>query len=189
MSQIRCDHRLVNVNSEAAAIAIGATEGRRSLEALFKAHYSRLARLIYRVTGDTARAKEIASETFWKYHRSPPPRDTNVEGWLYRTAVHTALDQIRADTRRNRHENLSPPLRAQDDPEEIMRRAQERARVRNVLAALRPEYAEILLLRSEGCSYAEIAQALQLNPASVGTMTSRAEAAFRKQYEDQYGRP
>jgi RNA polymerase sigma-70 factor, ECF subfamily len=177
------------VNSGAAVIEISSTDERQSLEALFKTNYTRLARLVYRVIGDTGRAEEIASEVFWKYHRNRPPRDTNIEGWLYRTAVRSALDHVRAETRRSRYESLSPPSESPPNPEQMMQIAEERARVRGVLAALRPEYAEILLLRSEGCSYAEVAAALELNPASVGTLLSRAEAAFRKQYEEQYGKP
>ena len=42
-------------------------------------------RLLYRVTGDTGRAAEAASEAFLGLHRNPPPTNTNLEGWLYRT--------------------------------------------------------------------------------------------------------
>ena len=39
------------------------------------------------------------------------------------------------------------------------------------------------MLRAEGLSYQELAAALDLNPASVGTMLTRAEARFRQEYE------
>ena len=38
-------------------------------DALFAAYYRRLTRLLYRVTGDTARAEEFASEAFWRLDR------------------------------------------------------------------------------------------------------------------------
>jgi RNA polymerase sigma-70 factor (ECF subfamily) len=44
-----------------------------------------------------------------------------------------------------------------------------------------------LLLRSNGLSYEEVANALELNPASVGTLLSRAQQAFRKEYIKRYG--
>jgi RNA polymerase sigma-70 factor (ECF subfamily) len=44
-----------------------------------------------------------------------------------------------------------------------------------------------LLLRNQGFSYEEIASALHLNPASVGTLLSRAQMAFRKEYVKRYG--
>ena len=51
-----------------------------------------------------------------------------------------------------------------------------------MLGALDPRQAELLLLRGSGLSYAELAAALELNPASVGTLLSRAQQAFRKEY-------
>jgi RNA polymerase sigma-70 factor (ECF subfamily) len=45
----------------------------------------------------------------------------------------------------------------------------------------------MLLLRSEGLSYAELAAALDLNPASVGTLLTRAGQAFKKEYVIRYG--
>ena len=46
---------------------------------------------------------------------------------------------------------------------------------------------ELLLLRHDGASYEELASTLELNPASVGTLLSRAQQAFRKEYLKRYG--
>jgi RNA polymerase sigma-70 factor (ECF subfamily) len=56
-----------------------------------------------------------------------------------------------------------------------------------VLAALATRQAELLLLRGDGLSYQDIAETLELNPASVGTLLSRAQQAFRKEYVKRYG--
>jgi RNA polymerase sigma-70 factor (ECF subfamily) len=45
----------------------------------------------------------------------------------------------------------------------------------------------MLLLRSHGFSYGELASILDLNSASVGTLLSRAQQAFRKEYVKRYG--
>ena len=42
----------------------------------------------------------------------------------------------------------------------------------------------MLLLRHEGYSYREIAQALALTESGIGTMLVRAGEAFRAAYED-----
>jgi RNA polymerase sigma-70 factor (ECF subfamily) len=42
---------------------------------------------------------------------------------------------------------------------------------------------QLLLLRQEGLSYRELADALGLAPGSVGTLLARAEAAFIKAYD------
>ena len=59
--------------------------------------------------------------------------------------------------------------------------------MRQVLATLDPRQAGLLLLRSSGLSYGELADALEINPASVGTLLSRAQQAFRKEYIKRYG--
>jgi RNA polymerase sigma-70 factor (ECF subfamily) len=52
-----------------------------------------------------------------------------------------------------------------------------------------PRDAEMLLLRGNDLSYEEIAAALGLNAASVGTLIGRARADFRKEYRKRYGEP
>jgi RNA polymerase sigma-70 factor (ECF subfamily) len=158
----------------------------RDFDALFRSGYRRLARLLYRVTGDYARAEEVASEAFWRLHLKPPPLDTNLEGWLYRTGLRLALDHLKKERRRSRYESLAAVLRLADQPSAP---SGERDRVRAVLAALKPAHTGLILLRAEGFSYAEAATALALNPASVGTLLARAEAAFRKEYVRRYGIP
>jgi len=78
-------------------------------------------------------------------------------------------------------------LRKPPDPEQVRAAAEEQEHVRTVLAALKEQQAEILLLRSSGLSYDELAAALELNPSSVGTLLSRAQQAFRKEYVQRYG--
>jgi len=68
---------------------------RQDFNTLFTNGYRRLARLLYRVTGDTGRAEEAASEAFWRLHSKPPAAETNLEGRLYRTGVRLALDQLK----------------------------------------------------------------------------------------------
>ena len=61
--------------------------------------------------------------------------------------------------------------------------------MRAVLAAMSRRDAELLLLRSGDYSYDELANALVINAASVGTLLSRAKQAFRKEYVKRYGEP
>ena len=55
--------------------------------------------------------------------------------------------------------------------------------MREVLAKLKVEKAQLLLLRHSGLSYQEIAEAMQLSFNSVGTRLARAEAEFSALYE------
>lgn len=158
-----------------------------NFDALFSAYYRRLSRLLYRVTGDTSRAEEFAAEAFWRLYRKTPPDGANIEGWLYRTGLRLALDSLKKERRRARYEALARLLGVAPSPHQAVERQEEQARVRQTLGSLKPVQAAMLLLRSEGLSYAELAAALNLNPASVGTLLSRAGQAFKKEYVSRYG--
>lgn len=162
-------------------------EGRFDFDAVFRTHYPRLARMIARVTGDPARAEELAAEALWKLWRSPEAHGESAGGWLYRTAVRMGLNDLRGSHRRAQHESMADLSAAFPDPESARAAEEERRQVREVLATLDSRQASLLVLRSSGLSYEEIASALELNPASVGTFLSRAQQAFRKEYVKRYG--
>jgi RNA polymerase sigma-70 factor (ECF subfamily) len=156
-------------------------------ESAFHAHYARVARVIARVIRDPGRAEELAVEVLWKFWRTPAAHHGEAGGWLYRTAVRTGLNELRRQVRGSRHESLSDASPAAPDPEQVRAAREEQEHVRIVLAALEPRQAELLLLRGSGLSYEEVAAALDLNPASVGTLLSRAQQAFRKEFVNRYG--
>jgi len=158
-----------------------------SFDALFAANYVSLTRLIYRVVGDTGWAEDLAADTFWKLHRNPPKSDQNLPGWLYRTGLRLALDELKKQKRRARYEALALARESTQTPEEAAEQIEQQTRVRWVLSVLKPEQASLLVMRSEGYSLAEMASTLSINPNSVGTFLARADAAFRKEYVKRYG--
>jgi RNA polymerase sigma-70 factor (ECF subfamily) len=157
-------------------------------ETVFHVHYERIARVIARVVGDPARAEELAVDVFWKLWRNRGAQGEKAGAWLYRAAVRIALDELRRQTRRQRYEWLLGTVERPANPEEAHAATEEQQQVRRVLAVLDRRDAGLLLLRGNGLSYAEVASALELNPASIGTLVSRAQQAFRKEYERQYGK-
>ena len=160
-----------------------------AFQELFRKSYQRLARLLFRITRDFARAEEIASEAFWRLYRRPPTSDTNMEGWLYRTGLRLALDHLRNEGRRARYEALASAFGVAPGPDEALERTEEQERVRGVLGKLKREQAGLILLRAEGFGYAEIGAVLKLKTTSVGKLLARAEEAFRKEYVHRYGKP
>jgi RNA polymerase sigma-70 factor (ECF subfamily) len=161
------------------------------LDALFDAQFVRIARVIARVTRDPSRAEELAVEVFLKWSRTPRAQGPNAVGWLYRTATRVGLNDLRRETRRQRYETLFaflPRGRSHGaTPEDLHAANETREQVRIVLATLPRRKAALLLLRSDGLTYAELAAALDLNSASVGTLLARAETAFAKEYVRRYG--
>jgi RNA polymerase sigma-70 factor, ECF subfamily len=162
--------------------------GAPSLDDLFGAHYERVARVIGRVIRDQARAEELAVEVFLKWSRNPNAHGEGAEGWVYRTAVREALDELRRQTRRVRFEKLFAPfLCPPPTPAQLHEAEREREHVRAVLAAISGRAASVLLLWAEDLSYREMATALDVNPSSIGSLLSRAQQAFRKEYVKRYG--
>jgi RNA polymerase sigma-70 factor (ECF subfamily) len=162
-------------------------ESADQFDEFFAANYTALTRLVYRVVGDIGCAEELAAEAFWKLHRNPPASGHNLAGWLYRTGLRLALDNLKKRRRRAHYEALAPTPGAIESPEEAVPQIEQRVRVREVLAALKPEQSALLVFRSEGYSLGEMAGILAVNPSSVGTLLARADVAFRKEYVNRYG--
>ena len=170
---------------------MGFNDAKLDLETVFQAQYERIARVIAGVIKDPARAEELAVEVFLKWERTPNAQGEGTEGWLYRTAVRIALNELRRKTLRNRYEHLLGFVTSKpggSTPHEIYAEQEEQQRVRLILSVIEPRQAELLLLRSNDLSYQELASILNLNPNSVGTLLSRALEAFRKEFIQRYGK-
>jgi RNA polymerase sigma-70 factor, ECF subfamily len=176
----------VNASNEAlAAIPLGAVG--IDLEAVFEGQYKYISRAIAVIIHDPGRAEELAVEVFLKWSRNGAAHGPNARGWLYKTAVRLALDELRRAARRDRFEGLLARTQNPPTPHAVLSAKQDEERVRTVLAAMPCRQAEMLLLRSQGFDYAGIAAALDMNPASIGKLLSRAQKAFRKEYVKRYG--
>lgn len=162
-------------------------------EALFLEYYSRIVGVLLRLLGERTRAEELANDVFWKLYRTPAVGevDGRAGGWLYRTATNLGIDALRAAARRRKYEDAAARTQegaAAASPLDDMVRAEQRRRVREVLAVIRPAQAQVLILRASGFSYKELADVLELKPGGIGTMLSRAQAEFRKAYVELHGK-
>jgi len=157
-------------------------------EALFQSHWTRVCAVTYRLVGDWAEAEDLALEAFLQLYRRPPRSSDNLGGWLYRVATNLGLNALRAGKRRQGYEAQAGVVMlendASGDPAQEAERIQEQEQVRLALRRMQPRAAQLLVLRHSGLSYAELAEALNLNPASIGTLLVRAERAFEKIYRD-----
>jgi RNA polymerase sigma-70 factor (ECF subfamily) len=188
LSQFSFGRRCCFVNARIETVdSMAADAAPFDFEAVFRAQYGRIARVIARVVRDPARAEDLAVEVFVQLWRSPEAHGEKAEGWLYKTAVRRGLDELRRRARRARYEGLFGFGRPVLTPEELRAATEEQERVRLALSVLDPRQAELLVLRSQGLSYAELASALDLNPVSIGTLLNRAQQAFRKEYVQRYG--
>ncbi|HLF88958.1 MAG TPA: sigma-70 family RNA polymerase sigma factor [Anaerolineales bacterium] len=157
-------------------------------ESAFHSYWPRIHALLFRLTGDPDQAEDLALEVFLRLHRQPRllDPDQNLSAWLHRVAANLGYNALRAARRRQKYETAAGQLDLQTnpspDPAREAERTAERIRVRRALATMKPRDAQLLLLRHSGLTYAALAAALQLNPASVGKLLSRAEKEFEKRY-------
>jgi len=161
-----------------------------SFDELFLRYYGRIYDVLFRLTGDAAEADDLAQEAFIRLYRHPlaagrDPSD-NVGGWLYRVAVNLGYNALRAARRRTGYEQAYD-LPASADPDAVVAQRDERRRVRETLAELPEQQAQLLMLRYAGLSYKELAQALDVAPTSIGTLLARAERAFEARYRASAG--
>lgn len=178
--------RAVNASNE-AMMEIDFGETRSSLEAIFEAEYQNIVRAIATVTQDPGRAEELAVDVFLKWSHRPSAHGPYAKAWLYRAAVRIALDEMRRVARTRRRDSMLPAGKAPPDPESLLCAKRTSESVREILGAIAERQAQLVLLRSYGLDYAEIAAALGLKAVSVGTLLKRAEEAFRKEYIKRYG--
>jgi RNA polymerase sigma-70 factor (ECF subfamily) len=154
-----------------------------AFESLFIRHYSQVYRVLYNLVGNREEAEDLAQETFLTLYYQPPAAGTALVAWLCRVALNRGYNALRGQRRAQlRAERLAAPPDGVDPHAELLR-AEERARVRAAIAPLPKRQGQLLLLRYAGLAYAEIADALGVAPASVGTLLARAERAFLEAYE------
>lgn len=110
---------------------------------------------------------------------------TNERAWLFAVATNLVRDEARKDARRRKHlALLAEEERDSVEPEpNALELAQEAALARKAVDALAERDRLALLMREEGLDYAEIAEALELSPGSVGTTLSRARRRLVEGYE------
>lgn len=157
---------------------------------LFAAHFHRLYRCLDRLSGEPDLAADVVQEAFVRlYARGSLP--ARPEAWLISVALNLFRNAAAARSRRSR---LLNPARAEAlhsdpprDPDDAGGSPELRARVRAALDRLSEREQQLLLLRAEGYSYRDLASALALNEASVGTLLARAVRAFRTAWEERTG--
>lgn len=153
---------------------------------LFDEHFERLYRYLDRLSGEPELAADLAQEAFVKlYRRGALPE--RPEAWLITVATNLFRNVKSTRTRRRRLLTLGRGEGVHSDPApspDESGAGESRRRVREAIDRLPERERRLLLLRAEGYRYRDIAAALDLNEASVGTLLARAKRAFREAYAD-----
>ena len=155
------------------------------LSALFKAYHVPLVRFLTRRLGDRDWAEELAQETFVRALKQD--EIASERSWLFAVASNLVRDEARREARERKRQEV---MRAQAEAESTvepeptsMERAEDQALARQAIEMLAERDRDALLMREEGLGYEEIAEALGLSVASVGTTLSRARRRLMEAYE------
>lgn len=155
--------------------------------AAFREHRLALYRYLYWLTGDPSRAEDVVQETYLRLVESGGSK-RDVRAWLFTVATRLVRDEAR---RRRRWRERAwvrelvpsgPPL-----PDEEWERRRRIRGVRRALDRLRLRDRQVLLLREQGFSHEEIAEAVGVATASVGPLAGRALGKLREAYDELYG--
>jgi RNA polymerase sigma factor (sigma-70 family) len=153
---------------------------------LFVSDHDSIFRYLARLTGDDALAADIAQDAFIRLLQRGQMPD-QPRAWLIAVAHNRLRDEQRGVMRRRRllGDHTSELLMGDPPPSpDAAVLADERRRsVRRALDALPERDRQMLLLRYEGYSYRDLAHALQIAEASVGTLLLRAQGKFVRLYE------
>lgn len=178
--------------SDQAAIRAVLSGDKDAYADLVRAYGRSVFRVAHRITGDEADAEDVAQEAFLRGYRRLESFQSraNFGTWIYRIAVHCALDKLHS--RRPKQE--APAREASDGalefiqvadrapgPEQLMLSDEIAAYREAAMASLTPlERAAFMLRHMEDCSTEEIATALEIAPNAAKQAIYRAVQKLRK---------
>ena len=162
------------------------------VDRLFRTYNAQLVRYLTRRLGDSDLAEEVAQETFVRAMRQD--EIMNERAWLFAVATNLLRDAARRQERERKHltllaaESRESSEDADAEAELSIERLKQSAVARRALGALGDRDRSALLMKEEGLSYPEIAEALDLSPGSVGTTLARARRRLVEAYEELDGK-
>jgi RNA polymerase sigma factor (sigma-70 family) len=144
---------------------------------LFDDHHQSLYRYLVRFCGDADVAADAAQEAFVRLLEQPPPAGAE-RHWLFRVATNLVMESGRTASRRARlledTPDRAPMGDAPRDPHDLVEAAERRRVVHEALASLSEKERTVLLMREEGFTHREIAEAIGSTTATIGTLIARA---------------
>ncbi|HEX5724632.1 MAG TPA: sigma-70 family RNA polymerase sigma factor [Longimicrobiaceae bacterium] len=153
-------------------------EGPAAFEEVYRAHYRRVYALLLRMTCDPLRAEELTQDTFVRVWQTLGSfrGESSLGTWIHTVAVRTALQQMRADTRREARVTATDDL-ARYAAEAKRAMPDTRIDLERAIAALPAGARTVLLLVDvEGYAYEEVARLLGV---TIGTVKSQLHRARR----------
>ncbi len=191
--------------SDEALAALAAAGDDLAFEALLGRYEARVYRLARRLTGDDADAQDVLQDAFLQVYRKLGSfrGESRFSTWLYRIATNAALMQRRGRKRRptesleaylprfdDKGAHLGEPaaLQAASRADELLDRRLLAEKAQEGVARLPNLYRDAFVLRDlQELSTAEVAELLDLDPATVRQRVHRARLMLRGYLSDLVG--
>jgi RNA polymerase sigma factor (sigma-70 family) len=164
-----------------------------SFKEVYEKYYPGLVRYGRQLNVDRVDVEDLVQETFMRYHVAISKDIVleNTRAWLYKVMLNLSITS--KNTRSLREEKIKSyrgPHEELDVNEEYAKN-ERRKLVFQVLEQLPVKDKNLLLLYHNGLKYKEIAEVLELNPASIGTLLVRAidklRALLKRDYHEMFG--
>lgn len=154
----------------------------------FTLHHRTVFRCARAVVQDAGLAEDITQEVFMRLYKNLDSIKTEemLRPWLIRVALNLSKNAIRGNIRANvREENYfkeEVETKSVFEPEMDLERREQAKEVNRALEKIKEPLRSCLVLKQQGLSYREIAEALSLNETSIGTFVARARKEFVRFY-------
>jgi len=148
-----------------------------SFDEAYKTYYKELRRFSHQLNHSVVKSEDLVQETFLKFYIELGKKSTikNPRAWLYKVLLNSFRTQFTSDKQElqvietiNNHND--PSFDLQTD----LSKVEKQEIVLRTLDTLPERTKELLVLYNNGFSYAEMAEIMELNPASVGKTLVRA---------------
>ncbi len=190
------DRALPAVSDEAALVAELQAGSEEAFTYLLAVYQNPVFNLISHIVEDGTDAADVLQEVFIKIFKGIKRFQgwSSLKTWIYRIAVHEALNHRRGWLRRHVREPISVED-SQDDsvmafsqaqaqvetPYEALEQSERQELLRRALSSLAQPYRTVVVLREiEGLSYDEIAQVLGLSEGTVKSRLMRGRGLLRE---------
>lgn len=198
--------RVLPAHAEEAALVGELQAGSEEAFAYLLAVYRNpIYNMVYHIMGGESDAADVLQNTFVKIIRGIKQfhNDSSLKTWIYRIAVHEALNYRRSWFRRRRREVVSlddeqhsRPLalaesqRQLETPYEWMEQNERRELVAKALKSLAEPYRTVVVLREvEDLSYEEITEVLGVADGTVKSRLKRGRELLRRKLAVNLARP
>ena len=165
---------------------------------LVENYRNRVFHTVLNILQDTNEAEDAAQETFIQVFESVGTfkGESSLSTWIYRIAVHKALDKIRRKKSRQQLHKLLPWWMPEEKKSSdtqfhhpgILAENKEKAAVLFKAIGTLPEKQRLAftLIKVQGMNYEEACAIMQQNVKAVESLISRAKLNLQKQLEDYY---